>query len=158
MADFNEEMKKFGNPNKYAKPSQKETKFQMKEYEEKIKQRKEVEAQIRDLEAKLVNIYKEEKALKEKILIYDVQIRYVNNYHPFTSLKEAADFRGDLVMYGIKESDVKIVLTNDWDELEYIDMHKDPDCADYYNVEKVFKDYRQSKKTANSHWLDKNQQ
>jgi len=145
-------MEAFKNPERHTVPSLEETLVNIDKFKELQKEEDALQKEIDILEKKQTAINKKKNQVGENILVYDVQIRFFDEYKCFSSLDEAVSFKQNLVVAGIKESDIKIVLTNNWDNINYIDDHKNQVEALEYDPAKLYLTYRQYKKSEYKRW------
>jgi len=140
-------MAAFKNPKNFSVPTHEETLLLIETF-------KELDKKVNILEKKVEKLSDRKDKIEKKILVYNVNIRYFDEYRPFSSLNDAVKFKASLVSAGIKSDDINIELTDDWDIIEYIDGFKDPDEADHYDAETLYTCYRKWKKQSNKNWHD----
>jgi len=121
-------MTKIINKHNLAIPDLEKTHDLMKKYESRQKiitgleeEKSKIGSMIFEHEKKLVDIGKQ-------LTVFNVNIQYEGSYHLFSDMKDAKRFAAEVIELGVKESDVVIEITNDFDEFEYIDLEiTDPD-------------------------------
>jgi len=149
-------MTKIINKHNLAIPELEKTHDLMKKYEccQKIikeldKEQAEIERRIERHEAKL-------SVIAKQFVLFNVNIQYEGSYHLFSNMEEAKRFAREVVAEGVKESDVVIEITNDFDTFEYIDLEiHDPSR---YNAQETYKEYLRIKKVSRSKskWYENN--
>jgi len=123
----------FINPLNLRMPAVSETHSNVKQFIELKDKERKLNKELEDVEKKI-------SELGKNIVAYNVNIVGDGCYHLFSARCDADSFVSDLVERGVKKKHIQIEVTNNWSDIEYIDLAIN-DQKNFGDIEKIYRIY-----------------